>query len=247
MNRDFRTDDFYIGYLPKAPESLAKILVRIVTALTLLGLLVGVLLVLGQSPFAASKFEYGQYREYDGVLEKRPYPVLLTRDSRFLLVAAGKHGLAETVQGMEGNSVRLKGSLIQRGPDAVLEVLPGSLQASLSGIPNTSRLIDLGPIKLTGEIVDSKCYLGVMNPGNGKVHRDCAARCISGGVPPAFIARDASGDIRTLLLTGPDGQSLNREVLAFVAEPIEISGRLVRSGSTLLLKADPAGFRHPGE
>jgi hypothetical protein len=27
---------------------------------------------------------------------------------------------------------------------------------------------------LTGEIVDSKCYLGVMNPGQGKVHRDCA-------------------------------------------------------------------------
>src|ERR1043166_6994402 len=242
MNRDFRTDDFYIGYLPKAPESLAKILVRIVTALTLLGLLVGVLLVLGQSPFAASKFEYGQYREYDGVLEKRPYPVLLTRDSRFLLVAAGKHGLAETVQGMEGNSVRLKGSLIQRGPDAVLEVLPGSLQASLSGIPNTSRLIDLGPIKLTGEIVDSKCYLGVMNPGNGKVHRDCASRCLSGGIPPLFIEFDNG---KQFLLVAEDGRALPYNMFKeFIAEPLNIRGDLVQRGDEQLLKIDPRQLWH---
>ena len=35
----------------------------------------------------------------------------------------------------------------------------------------------------------------------------------------------------------------NREVLPFVAEPLEISGVLVRTGSTLTLKADPARFR----
>jgi len=82
-----------------------------------------------------------------------------------------------------------------------------------------------------------------MNPGEGKVHRDCAARCISGGAPPAFVVRDASGEAQILLLVGSDGRKLNREVLAFVAEPIEVSGELARSGSNLILKAESVTFR----
>jgi len=210
----------------------------------LAGLAVGALLIFDQPPFAASKFEYGEYREYSGVIEEWPYPILLTSDSSFLLVAPGKHGLSAVVKGLQGMSIRLKGSLIERGPDRMLEVLPGSMQDTPPlHVRNASEPIDLGSVRLRGEIVDSKCYLGVMNPGNGKVHRDCAVRCISGGAPPAFVARDASGDTRTLLLVGPDGRALNQDVLPFVAEPLEISGKLVRSGSILVLKADPARFR----
>ena len=104
-------------------------------------------------------------------------------------------------------------------------------------------MIDLGRVTLRGEIVDTKCYLGVMNPGEHKVHRDCAVRCISGGVPAAFIVRDASGDSRILLLAGEDGRALNREVLPFVAEPLEIPATLIRTGSMLTIKANPAQFR----
>ena len=126
----------------------------------------------------------------------------------------------------------------------MIEVVPASIAAGARRSPAASqRIIDLGPVTLRGEIVDTKCYLGVMNPGEHKVHRDCAVRCISGGVPPAFLARDASGDSRVLLLVGEDGRALSREVLPFVAEPLEISGVLVRTGSALTLKADPARFR----
>src|SRR6266849_6326619 len=209
-------EEFYVGYLPKAPASLAKVVTRIVTGLVLAGLAVGALLIFDQPPFAASKFEYGEYREYSGVIEEWPYPILLTSDSSFLLVAPGKHGLSAVVKGLQGMSIRLKGSLIERGPDRMLEVLPGSMQDTPPlHVRNASEPIDLGSVRLRGEIVDSKCYLGVMNPGNGKVHRDCAVRCISGGAPPAFVARDESGESRTLLLVGPDGKALNREVLSF--------------------------------
>jgi hypothetical protein len=101
---------------------------------------------------------------------------------------------------------------------------------------------DLGQVTLSGEIVDSKCYLGVMNPGNGKVHRDCAVRCISGGIPPAFSVKDAEGRPKILLLAGADGRQLNREVLDFVAEPITIRGRLTRAGETYILWAEPSSF-----
>ena len=235
--------DFYIGYSPKAPVSMGRWVARLVAGVVLAGLAAGAFLTLRQAPFANSKFEFGNYREYAGVIEEWPYPALRTASSSFLLVAPGKHGLSGAVKGLEGKSVRLKGSLIERGRDRMLEVLPESLRETAPlPIEAANQPIDLGPVRLRGEIVDSKCYLGVMNPGNGKVHRDCAARCISGGAPPAFIARDAAGETRILLLVGSDGRALNKEILSFVAEPLEIPGQLVRSGSNLILKGEPAAF-----
>jgi hypothetical protein len=91
-------------------------------------------------------------------------------------------------------------------------------------------LDELGPVQWTGEIVDSKCFFGVMNPGNGKVHRDCAARCISGGIPPAFLVRDSRGHTVTVLLA-----QWRHEMLDHIAEPVAIRGRLVRSAGRLTL------------
>jgi hypothetical protein len=237
-------DDFYVGYLRKAPAGLGKLVARIAAGIVLAGLVVSAVLILGQPQFAASKFEYGEYRDYAGVIEEWPCPILVTDDASFLLVAPGKHGLSDTVKGLQGKHVRLKGSLIERAPDRMIEVIPGSIAADARQSQLAARgVIDLGPVTLRGEIVDTKCYLGVMNPGEHKIHRDCAVRCISGGVPPAFLARDGAGDARVLLLVGDDGRALSKEVLPFVAEPLEISGVLVRTGSTLTLKADPARFR----
>jgi len=204
-----------------------------------LGTVMAALLVFGQQPFAASSFAFGQYTPYEGVIESWPYPMLVTSSGRFLLVGEGKHGFDSS--GFTGHQVRLRGALIRRDDDQMLEVESGSAERIGPTQLHTERA-DLGPVRLTGEIVDSKCYLGVMNPGGGKVHRDCAVRCISGGAPPAFLVRDASGDAQVLLLAGADGRALNREILDFVAEPITISGRLVRTGSTLVLLAEPRDF-----
>jgi hypothetical protein len=199
-----------------------------------------VALVLGQAPFPASRFEYGVERNYEGVIEDWPYPMLVARGERYLLVAPGKHGFDPA--GYAGRRVRLRASLIQRGADRMLQVTPESVE-DLGAAHHSPAAVDLGPVRLTGEIVDSKCYLGVMNPGSGKVHRDCAVRCISGGAPPAFIAKDASGDARVLLLAGSNGRVLNREVLDYIAEPLTIEGRLMRRGESMILLAEPRGFR----
>jgi len=88
----------------------------------------------------------------------------------------------------------------------------------------------LGYAELAGEIVDSKCYFGVMNPGRGKVHRDCAARCLSGGIPPALLVRDGAGSSATVLIA-----NFRRELLDHVAEPVALRGRLTRSAGRLIL------------
>jgi len=230
--------EFYVGYLPKAPERLARTIFRLVLALGGITVVLALLLAFAQGPFARSSFEYLQNRDYSGSLIDAPYPSLLTDEGRFLLVAPGKHGAADLVGGLINQRVKLQGSLIRRGDDKMIELVPGSVRAT-GGQASPPPLVDLGTVTLTGEIVDSKCYLGVMNPGNGKVHRDCAVRCLSGGIPPAFIVADAPGTVRTLILSGVKP----REVLDFVAEPVRIQGRLQRLDRTLILAVARSGNR----
>jgi hypothetical protein len=234
--------EFFVGYLPQVPPGLSLFLRGVVAALAVTTLAAAVILIAGQAPFADARFEYGHPRDYEGVLATWPYPMLITPSQRYLLVAPGKHGFS--TPGLDGRRIQLSGTLIRRGGDQMLEVEPESVRAVAGATSETTPApMDLGDVVLSGEIVDSKCFLGVMNPGHGKVHRDCAVRCISGGVPPAFLVRDAGGTARVLLLSGRDGRRLGREILDFVAEPLTISGRLKKQDTTLLLQADPSDFR----
>ena len=125
----------------------------------------------------------------------------------------------------------------------MLELVPGSIRKMGDAVKDGRVWSRLGDVDLRGEIVDSKCYLGVMNPGEGKVHRDCAARCISGGVPAALIAADQTGRRKLLLLTTADGRSLGRELLPFVAEPVSVRGTLYRSGEIFRMETEVPAIR----
>jgi hypothetical protein len=210
-----------------------------VSRLVLTGVVAGcglaVTLVFAQSPFAASRFEYGVYRDYEGMLLTRPYPMLLGPDGSLpqLLVAPGKHGLEPSLSRLDGHKVRLRGSLIHRDRTRMIEVLPETIRdgGSTAVVPNIEQL---GHASLVGEIVDTKCHFGVMNPGEGKVHRDCAVRCISGGIPPGLLVRDRSGQARVVLLAW-DADNLRRVALPFVAEPVRVEGSLHRVNGMMIL------------
>ena len=250
-------NDFYIGYLPKAPTALARFVRRVIVVLGLLTVTVALALVVGQMPFADSAFEYGKVRSFEGVVVTRPFPTLLIarpgetgqqdKYSRYLLVAPGKHGSDDLVAGFDGKQVRLQGQLIYREGGTMIEITPGSITVldPAPAVQETTR--DLGAVTVTGEIVDSKCYLGVMNPGQGKVHRDCAARCLSGGIPPIFVRTDAVtiDGHEQFLLVGLDGRALGRDVLReFIAEPTTIRGELLQRGENRLLRIDPRTLHH---
>ncbi|MBV9180582.1 MAG: hypothetical protein JO356_04665, partial [Acidobacteria bacterium] len=196
-------NDFYVGYLPKTPLALARFVRRVIVLLGFLAVVVSLALVTGQMPFANSAFEYGMTRRFEGIIDMRPYPTLLVarpgevglgdKHSRYLLVAPGKHGADRLVAGFDGKKVRLLGQLIYRESATMIQIEPGSILPLNSPPAPQAPTVDLGTVTLTGGIVDSKCYLGVMNPGNGKVHRDCAALCLSGGIPPIFVTLDREG------------------------------------------------------
>ena len=245
-------NDFYVGYLPKAPTALASFVRKIIMVVGVLAVTAALVLVVGQMPFANSTFEYGKLRSFEGVVVTRPFPTLLvarpgeigqqSKYSRYLLVAPGKHGAEDLVTSFDGKQVRLQGQLIYREGGTMVEITPGSITVVDAPPADQETTRDLGAVHLTGEIVDSKCYLGVMNPGQGKVHRDCAARCLSGGIPPIFVTAD---EHEQFLLVGLDGRALERDVLReFIAEPIQIQGERLRTGSTQLLKVDPRALRH---
>jgi hypothetical protein len=237
--------EFYVGYLPKAPSGIARKMKAVVVVLFAAATTCAIGFAVLQRTYSRSFFESGKKRTFDGVIEADPYPTLLSpRDAtnldglRYLLVADGKHGADSQVAGYVGKSVQLGGRLIYRD-DQKMITLPGDSITVLSDAQqNQAAPKNLGEFDLVGEIVDSKCYLGNMNPGNGKVHRDCAVRCLSGGIPPVFATNDFNGSPAVLLLTGPNQNRLPREAfLNRVAQPTQIHGRVIQIGNTLILEA----------
>ncbi|MGB1242215.1 MAG: hypothetical protein ACPG49_06820 [Chitinophagales bacterium] len=251
-------DDFYIGWQPKSPRSYAKTMKLFIAMLFVLVPLSAFLLVSSQNKFSTSNFEFGKTTEIEGVLVKKPVPMLklkggATFDGKIvyqsiLLVAFGKRGAKGDILAMEnkegdleGKTVRLKGTLIYgdgktlleltEGKDALLEVKRGE-----AFVLNEEE--KYGAKTLQGEIIDPKCYFGVMKPGEGKIHRSCAIRCISGGIPPVLRMQDEEGSYSYSLLLGSKGENINQEVLDYVASPIEVSGELSKVDDWLLLRVD---------
>jgi len=85
-----------------------------------------------------------------------------------------------------------------------------------------------------GEIVDSKCALGSMTPGEKKTHRICAIKCIQNGIPP-MLKVQYKDHYRYYLLVGPGKQSANKDVLPYVGEQVEITGSLVRDANMVII------------
>jgi hypothetical protein len=249
------SEEFYVGYHPVAPAGIARRIRVVIVAAVVVVLTLAGILALGQRRLPLATFEYGMVRSFHGRLRTAPYPILLVPRrgatplavavSQYLLSAQGKHGAGYEVAGLDGSDVTLRGTLAFRDDQTMIEVQHGSVAPAVAPLSplRLAEVEDLGVQTLDGEIVDSKCFLGVMNPGDLKPHRTCAARCISGGIPPTFVVRDAAGVAAYYLLVGAGGDPLRREVLPFVAEPIAITGRVTREGDRLMISADPATFR----
>src|SRR5262245_23121533 len=136
MNESER-DEFYIGYLPRAPRKTAAWVRGCCLALFAAAGSTAMLLVFGQHRFPLSVFEFQQYRRFEGVIREKPYPTLLVRRpgetgklpavSSYLLVSPGKHGADDEAAGFGSKRVQLQGSLIYRDGITMIEVVPHSI------------------------------------------------------------------------------------------------------------------------
>ena len=245
-------NELFVGYVKEMPAGMASFLkVRVIGVLVAVPM-IAIALTATQRAFDKSRFEFGTLKSFEGIVQSHPYPTLMlaqpgkdgqgTLRSRIYLVAPGKHGAADVLGDADGHRVRLEGTLIYRENQTMVEVAPGSVERmEEAGAPE--QAVALGAFTLRGEIVDSKCYLGVMKPGHLKPHRSCAIRCISGGIPPVFLVRDDQGTATYLMLVSADGRAVNEDVLEMVAVPLEITGHVERRDNLLVLKADPATYQ----
>ncbi len=203
-----------------------------------------VLIASCQIPAEPGTFEFGVQRTFEGVLHETPLPMLRTVSSagavtNHLLVGAGKYGLPAFARGHDGERVRFGGSLIQRGAATMIELNDERSFQVLAPSQEERRPAKevLGRVILRGELVDTKCYFGVMRPATGKVHRACAVRCLSGGVPPGLLVRDGQDGATVVMLTGPGGRPLVFDV-QWAARQLEATGALFSDEGTLRLEVD---------
>lgn len=202
----------------------------------------------------AGRWETGATHVVAGVLAARPYPMIRVADPSapfgvrtVLVVATGKCTGALKLDALDGKSVQASGVLIERENRRMLEV-PLALNRWLEplaaeALPAPPVDEHLGRAELSGQIMDTKCFFGVMRPGRGKTHKACAALCIRGGIPPSFWARGGNGGESVLLMTDAGGGPLGEDILPFVADPVRAQGDIVRVGDLLQFRADARAFR----
>lgn len=242
-----KPDQFFIGWAPKAPRALIAFNRKVVAGVAIGLVCLAISLGLAQQPMDPGAFEFGVIREFEGVLYETPLPLLHLPASAaggkpcdLLLVAAGKFGLPAFARGHHGQKVRAAGSLIYRHGQLMLELnTPRRFKVLSAPAPADLLSADsvLGAATLTGELVDTKCYLGVMRPATGKVHRACAIRCLSGGIPPGLLVRDRDGNGFVVLLTGKNGDPPQFNV-EWAGLPVTARGRLELRNNVPVLFAD---------
>jgi hypothetical protein len=249
------SDEFYIGWQSQAPRGIGVCIRKTVLLLCILTFFMGGLIAYVQRSIGTAVFEWGTQKMFTGGLSTSPYPYLSVKQpgiaaghSDYLLVAPFKHGLRlDPAVTPDGSVVTLKGTLIFRGNQTMIEVLPETIkpaaQSDALSVNGAERSSTTRNVTLVGEIVDSKCYFGVMNPGRLTPHRGCAVRCISGGIPPLLLVQQKDGRAATYLLVSANGSPVNQQVLDMVAEPLQITGDLVEQGSLKILRADPSTYR----
>ena len=191
-------------------------------------------------------FAFGDARVYQGVLIAKPTPMLVSDETveghqLFYLVNPLKRGFPQsTAQKHHLAKVRIRGTLIHDEYEAMIEVLTNGVQSFGRVEKPPLKISEAREVILRGEIVDSKCHLGAMNPGRFKPHRACAIQCIAGGIPPILVVQSLGGAFTYYLLVGTKGESIGRQLLRFVAEPVEVKGEAKAIGDRNVLYLDPS-------
>lgn len=92
-------------------------------------------------------------------------------------------------------------------------------------------------VKITGEVIDSWCYITEIMYPEGSAHHQCALWCTAGGVPVGILADD--GQIYMVLKVGSDTTNVaNQTIMKIQSHRVAVDGDLYeRDGIKYLLVA----------
>ena len=236
-----KNDNFYVGYLPLPKGLRAPLAALVIVLIALIAL--DAWLIAKLQPEAGDGRWAEAPTEFVGTLTRDPYPVLRVNKGgkvrTYVVISDEKRGAEAALENFEdGATIRLLGYEIERASVGMIQLAATEMStAAAAPIAEPHREIH-GRITVTGEIVDSKCWLGVMRPGDGHIHKACASICIRGGIPPMFVTRD-DGAPPVMLLTLFDGRAVPPErILEYVADSVQLSGIVEKRGDLTVFKAD---------
>lgn len=238
-----KEEDFFIGYIDHiAPKTRKR--VKSFVILCLLGILViAIVFAFSQNTFKNSTFELTTNTKIMGVYHEMPYPMLKVKTAEntfknILLIGFGKYSanpflkkIKEEVPKLSGSIISIEGNLIYYNGKTLLQITDEEKitlieKGTSKQLPILETLVN--DMELTGEIVDPKCYFGVMKPGKGKIHRSCAVLCISGGIPPVLVTTDKNNISEYYLITDQSGAPINKQILPYVGKPSSITGKVIK-------------------
>lgn len=237
-------NDFFVGWSAETPSADRRFLLGASLGLIAGAVGLGASLALNRPLVGDGVWDQGTAHTLRGLLSRDPYPVLRTRSldgelRTVFLASSGKTAPRIDARYFD-HSADIAGTLITRGRHtmmAVAKVEAASADFDAAAF-SSPALVDRGPVMLTGEILDAKCWFGAMRPGYGKTHKACAALCARGGLPLAFCQIGACGDgADAPLLLDENGRAFGREILSLVADPVMLQGRLVAVGDVVQVRA----------
>ncbi len=251
-----KNDEFYIGYLDGIGSNTKKTIKRFV--LFSVGILVVAALIFSfnQKPFNNSSFELSSDTKITGTYHENPYPMLRVSIAEntfknILLLGFGKSSanpflekIRTQTPNLNGKTLTIEGNLIYYNGKTLIQITDAekvtlSKPNHLNKAPSKTIISEM---TLKGEIIDPKCYFGVMKPGFGKIHRSCAVRCISGGIPPVLATSDNNTITQYYLLTDQNGKPLHKEILSFIGKPSKIKGTVEKLEDWYLLKINTSNI-----
>ncbi len=250
------TSSFFIGWREVNPMPVLKFATRSALAIFTIVLLGSMVFVSKFKHNAHSSFDYTQLKEIQGQLISFPFPAIRSLSTlsgkpvitTYPLVNDAKFGADGLVDSMKERyniytyTTMIQGGLIKRGNASALELTNGRLSLKVTNKNNgllPGKLEKISDTTLEGEIIDPKCYLGAMNPGEGKPHRSCAILCIRGGIMPMIIFQGTDQSRQYAIILGSKGEKINKHVIPFVAEPVKMKGTLYRFDNWYVFYTDP--------
>src|SRR3954447_18839793 len=133
-------DEFYIGWMKKAPRSFAGTIKKYLLMLLPIVILLGVLLALSQKKFGTGNFEFGTLTELKGIYSNTPVPHLKVVNGKDIwgnenyitvpLIGYGKHGADGVIADLEkeenttlqGKQITLKGTLLYNDRKLLMQI-----------------------------------------------------------------------------------------------------------------------------
>ena len=255
-----KEEEFYVSYIDGSlGNNTKKTIKKFILCAALVTIGGALIFSFSQKPFKNSTFELLTETKVTGVFHENPYPMLRVQVAEntfknILLLGFGKLSvnpfldkILKEVPDLNGRRLSIEGNLIYYNGKTLIQITD---EEKVSLINNSQTILplkeEISSMTFQGEIIDPKCYFGVMKPGKGKIHRSCAVLCISGGIPPVFATTDGNNIAKYFLLTDLKGKPINNQVLSYVGKPSEITGVVEKMEDWYVIKIDPKNIKELG-